>query len=124
MFKETPYVSFATILKQFNIPLLYYIQIIRWHAYLQLASSFLLLITVGIYTYFDKLLNFYSRIMRHFSISLFMAFMVLSLSQLLHKEIVKNPLCNVFGEICINTKKRITKHGIEITEYKNVVSKL
>ena len=47
-----------------------------------LVTSVFLLATIAIYTYFQKLLNFYTRIMRHFSFSLFVAFMILSLNQM------------------------------------------
>ena len=56
--------------------------ICSWYPYVMLVTSVFLLTTIGIYTYFQKLLNFYTRIMRHFSFSLFVAFVILSLNQM------------------------------------------
>ena len=56
--------------------------ICSWYPYVMLVTSVFLLATIGIYTYFQKLLNFYTRIMRHFAFSLFVAFVILSLNQM------------------------------------------
>ena len=53
-----------------------------WYPYVMLVTSVFLLVTIAIYTYFQKLLNFYTRIMRHFAFSLFVAFVILSLNQM------------------------------------------
>ena len=53
-----------------------------WYPYVMLVTSVFLLATIGIYTYFQKLLNFYTRIMRHFAFSLFVSFVILSLNQM------------------------------------------
>ena len=61
------------------------------------------MITYGIYTYYDKLLNFYTRIMRHFALALF--FLV-------------NYSCLAFirNAIIINLKK--LSHKLEIDKHK------
>ena len=46
----------------------------RFTPYLLLVASLFLVLTIGIYTAYPKLLNNYTRIMRHFAFALFLAY--------------------------------------------------
>ena len=85
-----------------------HICITRWYPYVLITSSLFLLLTVGIYSYYDKLLNYITRIMRHFAISLFISFILLSLN-LMHFAVepvddIGRTLCKISGEINIDLK--------------------
>ena len=69
--------------------------------YFLIASSIFLLITVAIYTWMHKLLNYYSRIMRHFAVSLFAAFIVLAIVKLTNKHDVGWGPCKALGMTAI-----------------------
>ena len=56
------------------------------------------MITVGIYTWFHKLLNYYSRIMRHFAIALLAAFVVLAIIQLTTVDMIGWGSCKALGK--------------------------
>ena len=68
--------------------------------YVLAAGSVLLIITLGIYTIFPKLLNTYTRIMRHFAMSLLLAFTCLWPQQLFGQP--NHPItCRITGNIAI-----------------------
>ena len=70
----------------------------QWQPYVLSLSSVFLLLTVAIYTYFGQLLNHYTRIMRHFALNLFIAFVVLACNNLIAEEIVETGLCEFIGK--------------------------
>ena len=70
-----------------------------WYPYILISSSLFLCLTIGIYTYFDKLLNFYTRIMRHFAIALLAAFIVLAIAQFLNMDTMGYAFCKASGKI-------------------------
>ena len=81
----------------------------KFYPYILICSSFFLLLTIVIYTrYSKKLLNFYTRVVRHFTFVLMMCFLMLATTKLwkssleeentsLAKEYPK--LCETFGKI-------------------------
>ena len=85
----------------------------KFYPYILLCSSLFLLLTIIIYTrYSKKLLNFYTRVVRHFAFVLMMCFLMLATQKLwnsslddqskptsLAKEYPK--LCETFGKIII-----------------------
>ena len=83
----------------------------KFYPYILLCSSIFLLLTIIVYTrYSKKLLNFYTRVVRHFAFVLMMCFLMLATEKLwnsglddqrtsLAKEYPK--LCETFGKIII-----------------------
>ena len=83
----------------------------KFYPYILLCSSIFLLLTIIVYTrYSKKLLNFYTRVVRHFAFVLMMCFLMLATQKLwnsgletqrtsLAKEYPK--LCETFGKIII-----------------------
>ena len=81
----------------------------KFYPYILICSSFFLLLTIVIYTrYSKKLLNFYTRVVRHFTFVLMMCFLMLATTKLwesslddentsLAEEYPK--LCETFGKI-------------------------
>ena len=69
----------------------------QWKLYILILFRAFLLLTVAVYTNFGQLLNHYSRIMRHFALNLFIAFVVLACSNLMVKRIVETGLCKFIG---------------------------
>ena len=54
--------------------------------------------SIWIYTYFSKLLNPYTRIMRHFSLSLFVAFIFLAIIQIIGDAGIGENECRATGK--------------------------
>ena len=54
----------------------------KFYPYIQMVSCFFLLLTLIVYSVVPNLLNFYSRLMRHYVVTLFMAFSILATIQL------------------------------------------
>ena len=73
----------------------------RIYPYIMLTSCFFLLSTVLIYSVVDKLLNPYTCLMRHYAISLMMAFILLAASQLKKDTLRKDTpeICVFLGKI-------------------------
>lgn len=70
-----------------------------FYPHILIASSVCLFITLMIYTIFPKLLNHYTRLMRHYTLSMMCAFILLSINQLTYLGSFSPNLCKVSGEI-------------------------
>ena len=59
-----------------------------FYPYVLMASSLFLLLTIIIYTYYsDKLLNFYTRVVRHFTFVLMICFLLLAIQKLWNRRL-------------------------------------
>jgi hypothetical protein len=76
----------------------------RFYPYILIASSICLFITLIIYTAYPKLLNHYTRIMRHFTLSMMLAFIILSINQLTPVANYSMNLCRLFGRTMLNAQ--------------------
>ena len=93
----------------------------KFYPYILICSSFFLLLTIVIYTrYSKKLLNFYTRVVRHFTFVLMMCFLMLATTKLwgsslkeektsLAKEYPK--LCETFGKRYFITQLTQLQHS-------------
>ena len=80
-----------------------------FYPYVLITSSFFLLLTIIIYTYYsDKLLNFYTRVVRHFTFVLMICFLLLAITKLWNRKLwdmntnlaEKFPvLCEILGKV-------------------------
>ena len=70
----------------------------RFYPYLLLTSSFFLFLTLLLYTIWPKLLTHYTRIMRHYTLSLFLAFVILAINQFHTLKEFNLGLCIACGE--------------------------
>ena len=70
----------------------------RFYPYLLLISCFFLFLTIIIYTAWPKLLSQYTRIMRHYTLNLFFAFIILAINQFHTLKDVNLGLCIASGK--------------------------
>ena len=54
----------------------------RYYPYIMITSSIFLLLTALIYSYIPKLLDPYTKLMRHYTVNLMMALLLLAIAQL------------------------------------------
>nr|XP_040579384.1 G-protein coupled receptor Mth2-like isoform X1 [Lepeophtheirus salmonis] len=72
----------------------------RYYPIILIGSAFFLFLTILIYSvYGKKLLNHYTRLMRHFTVGLFVAFTVLSFNQLFAFMSISLLICQIVGYI-------------------------
>ncbi len=80
-------------------------QLFRFYPYVLLLSSLFLCATLIVYTAFPKLLNHYTRVMRHFTFTMMISFVNLAINQLV-SLVDSNPImCKVFGNYIITRFK-------------------
>ena len=70
----------------------------RFYPVVLCISCIFLLATIFVYTKYDELLNHYTRIMRHFAISMFFAFFVLIINQTTDFVEESQAICKVIGK--------------------------
>ena len=72
----------------------------RFHVSLLVISSILLMVTIGIYTYYKQLLTEYTRIMRHFASVLLVTYIILVINKSTHLgDSVSHGVCLVSGKL-------------------------
>ena len=89
-----------------KILIISYFSFSRFYPYLLLTSSFFLFLTLIVYTFWSKLLTHYTRIMRHYTLSLFLAFIILAINQFHTLKDFNLGLCIASGkhrELVLNT---------------------
>ena len=81
---------------------LYFFFLYRFYPYIMLISALFPLITLIIYTVVPNLLTPYSRLMRHFTVSIMMAFICLAIVQLATNLNRNSPkFCTFLGNMAI-----------------------
>ena len=75
----------------------YQLFICRFYPYVLITSTVFLLITLAIYTIWSQLLNLYTRLMRHFTLAMLLAFVSLSINQLITLGNYSAILCSIMG---------------------------
>jgi hypothetical protein len=85
------------------MPRLYVLSYNRFYPYILMVSCLFLLATLIIYTIWSKfLLNHYTRIVRHFTFSMMVAFIVLVINQMYSFSENYPTLCIFFGIVTTN----------------------
>ena len=69
----------------------------RFYPYVLLTSTVFLLLTLIVYSYWSRLLNPYTRLMRHFALSMMLAFILLSINQLVAFGDISSIVCAANG---------------------------
>ena len=84
--------------------------------HIQPLSSLLLLVTIAIYSYYNQLLNEYTRIMRHFAIALYVAFTFLAITNLGY-GVIGDYFCRISGKrtVWIPTMNKIEMKHLKIS---------
>ena len=76
----------------------------RYYPFIMMTSSFFLFLTVLIYTAVPTLLNPYTRIVRHYSVNLMLAFIILAATYLKEDALLNHyrGTCSMIGEDMLN----------------------
>ena len=107
----------------------------KFYPYIQMVSCFFLLLTLIVYSVVPNLLNFYSRLMRHYVVTLFMAFSILATIQL--DNIYRQLFCyfvtfgllrfnNIYTKFLVNSSfcsgKMPCKPSLVLTKLSGIIS--
>jgi len=68
------------------------------YPYILLVNCLFLLITLMVYTLYPKLLNHYTRLMRHFVVAMLGAYLLLSTNQQVRLADLSQPFCIASGK--------------------------
>ena len=90
---EGTYMGLALVVSIFN-----FVMFFRFYPYILIVSCLFLLATLIIYSVIPKLLNHYTRLMRHYVVSIMVAFLTLATTNLEGDIHETNPgLCKFLG---------------------------
>ena len=69
----------------------------RFYPYILITSAVFLLLTLIVYSFWSRLLNPYTRLMRHFALSMMLAFILLSVNQMVAFGDISSAVCAING---------------------------